>query len=190
MGRNDSRSRSRSPAQKRRSRSRSPDDRRGRSPPPRGGKDYGRRSDSRKGGKRGYGGKDSYGKGKGKGKGKNSSLSVLVRNLDFSSSPADVKDHFSQCGNIRDVYLPLEYGSKKPKGFGFIEFLDAEDAYYAVRKMDGSRLHGATLNVMIAQDRRKSPHTMERRDAEEPRKGGKGSRKDSRARGRGRSHSR
>lgn len=154
----------------------------------------GRRNDSRRG--------RSGGKGYGK-KGGSSSQSILVRNMDYSSSPDDVREHFASCGSIKDVYLPLEHQSRKPKGFGFIEFVNAEDAHYAVRTMDHSELHGKTLSVMIAQNRRKSPHTMQRveyrrHDARgghysEPRWGGKkgsGKRGDSRKRGNSRGKSR
>lgn len=145
------------------SRSRSPQrrhDSRERGAPSEGGK-YG--------GKGSYGGKGFCGKGDfrcGKGgsssKGDGPGQSVLVRNLDYTSSPEDVKDHFSQCGPIKDVYLPLEYQSRKPKGFGFVEFLREDDAHYAVRSMNNSELHGKELVVMIAQNRRKSPTTMQK----------------------------
>lgn len=89
--------------------------------------------------------------------------SILVRNLDYDISPDEIRDIFGKCGKIKDVYLPLEYGSRKPKGFGFIEFVNPEDAEFAVRSMDNEKIKGKVITVIVAQDRRKSPRTMKRR---------------------------
>ncbi len=87
-----------------------------------------------------------------------------MRNLDYASSPEDVRRHFEDCGKIKDVYLPLEYETRKPKGFGFVEYESQDDAYYAVRKMNNTILGDKEISVTIAQNRRKSPRTMQRYD--------------------------
>ncbi|KAH7647958.1 splicing factor RRM domain containing SC35-like splicing factor [Cryptosporidium bovis] len=114
--------------------------------------------------------------------------SLLVRNLRFETSPGRVRHHFEKYGPVRDVYLPLDYYSKRPRGFGFVEYMDPRDAQDAVGKLDGSLLDGSTIRVVIAHDRRKSPETMRRiqRDSGRgiPRVGSAGySRYDHRSRG-------
>ncbi|KAH8738790.1 splicing factor RRM domain containing protein [Cryptosporidium ryanae] len=114
--------------------------------------------------------------------------SLLVRNLRFETSPGRVRHHFEKYGPVRDVYLPLDYYSKRPRGFGFVEYMDPRDAQDAVGKLDGSLLDGSTIRVVIAHDRRKSPETMRRiqRDSGRgiPRVGSTGySRYDHRSRG-------
>lgn len=127
-------------------------------------------------------------KGKVKGTGKCTGFSVLVRNLDVESSPQDVNAFFSTCGKIRDVYLPLEFSAQTPRGFGFVEFMHHEDAMYAVREMDGRKMHGATLSVIMAQDRRKTPNTMQDRiGIQGSEKGSKDRRESCRSRSRSRS---
>ena len=88
--------------------------------------------------------------------------SLLVRNLRFETSPGRVRHHFEKYGPVRDVYLPLDYYSKRPRGFGFVEYMNPRDAQDAVGKLDGSLLDGSTIRVVIAHDRRKSPETMRR----------------------------
>lgn len=39
-------------------------------------------------------------------------VSLLVRNLTFRTRPEDVKRIFSDFGDIRDVYLPLDFGTQ------------------------------------------------------------------------------
>ena len=38
--------------------------------------------------------------------------------------------HACRFGDVRDVYIPLDYYTKKPRGFAFVEFHDARDARY------------------------------------------------------------
>jgi len=42
------------------------------------------------------------------------------------------------------IVIIQDYASRMPKGFGFVEFSHADDASYAVRHMDGKKLHGTT----------------------------------------------
>lgn len=100
-----------------------------------------------------------------------SGCSVLIRNLCFESSPDRVRQIFEKFGRVRDVYLPLDHFTKRPRGFGFVEFYDENAAQEAVREMDRSMVDGNEIYVIIAQDRRKSPETM-RRHLEQTRRGG------------------
>lgn len=51
-----------------------------------------------------------------------------------------LRDAFERFGYVRDVYIPLDYYSKRPRGFGFVEFDDPRDADEARDAMDGQRL--------------------------------------------------
>jgi RNA recognition motif-containing protein len=46
---------------------------------------------------------------------------------------------------------PRDYSKNSHKGFGFVEFDDADDAAEALDNMDGAELMGRTLNVSLAQ---------------------------------------
>lgn len=54
-------------------------------------------------------------------------------------------------GNIKSLEIPLDYQEGKHKGFGFVEFEDAEDASEAIFNMDGADLMGRTISVDMAQ---------------------------------------
>lgn len=86
--------------------------------------------------------------------------SLLVRNLRYETSPEKVRAIFEKVGRVKDVYLPIDHGTREPRGFGFVEYFDEKDAQDAVREFDRFVLDGNELSVIIAQDRRKSPHTM------------------------------
>ncbi|EER12720.1 FUS-interacting serine-arginine-rich protein, putative [Perkinsus marinus ATCC 50983] len=75
-----------------------------------------------------------------------------------------LREAFEKYGEIRDVYIPLDYYSRRPRGFGFVEFSDPRDADEAKAAMDGKRIGGNAIEVEIAKERRKSPKTMRRMD--------------------------
>ena len=46
---------------------------------------------------------------------------------------------------------PMDYSIGKHRGFGFVEYNDADDAAEAIFNMDGADLLGSTIRVSIAQ---------------------------------------
>ncbi|KAF4690971.1 splicing factor [Perkinsus olseni] len=82
----------------------------------------------------------------------------------YDCNPMMLREAFEKYGEIRDVYIPLDYYSRRPRGFGFVEFSDPRDADEAKAAMDGKRIGGNAIEVEIAKERRKSPKTMRRMD--------------------------
>src|ERR1043166_1469010 len=81
------------------------------------------------------------------------SAKVFVGNLDFKTTKAEVQSLFSQIGEIRDVFLPMDRESGRPRGFAFVEFTSDEDAAKAIEKFNGYQLGGRALRVNAAEDR-------------------------------------
>ncbi|TVU37681.1 hypothetical protein EJB05_11009, partial [Eragrostis curvula] len=121
--------------------------RRARSPSPRGY--YGGR-----GSPRGY-----YG-----GRGRDLPTSLLVRNLRRDCRPEDLRRPFGQFGRIKDIYLPRDYYTGEPRGFGFVQFYNPEDAADAKYYLDGQVVLGRTITVVFAEENRKKPQEMRARD--------------------------
>src|SRR6476469_2355489 len=78
---------------------------------------------------------------------------VFVGNLDFNTTKAEVQNLFSQIGEIKDVFLPMDRESGRPRGFAFVEFASDEDAAKAIEKFNGYELSGRALRVNAAEDR-------------------------------------
>src|SRR3954447_8020974 len=53
---------------------------------------------------------------------------VFVGNLDFNTTRDEVEALFAQVGTVRDVFLPTDRESGRPRGFAFVEFESDEDA--------------------------------------------------------------
>lgn len=82
---------------------------------------------------------------------------LFVGNLNFKTTGAELKDLFSQCGPIKDVFLPLDRATDRPRGFAFVEFETPEAAQQAIEKFNGFELGGRQLKVNEAQERSPRP---------------------------------
>jgi RNA recognition motif-containing protein len=78
---------------------------------------------------------------------------VFVGNLDFNTTKEEVQALFSQIGELRDVFLPVDRESGRKRGFAFVEFSSDEDAAKAIEKFNGYQLGGRALRVNAAEDR-------------------------------------
>ncbi|KAE8680607.1 Serine/arginine-rich SC35-like splicing factor SCL30A [Hibiscus syriacus] len=90
--------------------------------------------------------------------------SLLVRNLRHDCRVEDLRGPFGQFGRLRDIYLPRDYYTGEPRGFGFVQYLDPADAADAKYHMDGYVLLGRELTVVFAEENRKKPSEMRERD--------------------------
>ncbi|KMT14331.1 hypothetical protein BVRB_4g071150 isoform A [Beta vulgaris subsp. vulgaris] len=112
------------------------------------------------------------------GRGRDPSTSLLVRNLRHDCRPEDLRRPFGQFGPLKDIYLPRDYYTGAPRGFGFVQYVDPADAADAKYRMDGQIFQGRELTVVFAEENRKKPTEMRTRE----RSGGRNDRRRSPAR--------
>ncbi|KAF3788283.1 Peptidyl-prolyl cis-trans isomerase e [Nymphaea thermarum] len=58
---------------------------------------------------------------------------------------------FIPFGDIKDVVTPLDQATQKHRSFGFVTFLEKEDAAAAMDNMNNAELYGRVLTVNYAQ---------------------------------------
>jgi polyadenylate-binding protein 2 len=73
------------------------------------------------------------------------SRSIFVGNVDYSCTPEEVQQHFQSCGTVNRVTI-LTDKSGQPKGYAYVEFLDAEAVQNALL-LNHSELHNRQLKV-------------------------------------------
>jgi cold-inducible RNA-binding protein len=78
---------------------------------------------------------------------------VFVGNLDYNTRREEVQALFAEVGQIRDVFLPTDRETGRPRGFAFVEFTSEEEATKAIEKFNGYQLGGRALRVNLAEDR-------------------------------------
>src|SRR3954463_91001 len=77
---------------------------------------------------------------------------VFVGNLDFNTTRDEVQSLFAQVGNVRDVFLPNDRETGRPRGFAFVEFENDEDAARAIEKFNVYEMGVRALRVNAAED--------------------------------------
>ena len=125
----------------------------------------------------------------------NVATKLFVGNVAFATTQAELEQLFSEVGEIREVFIPTDRDSGRPRGFAFVEYADAAVASEAIQKFDGHELGGRALLVNDAEDKPARPARAPRifNDGDGGRGGydapkrnkPKGSRKNARARKRG-----
>jgi len=74
---------------------------------------------------------------------------LFVSNIGWTTEPEDIHAHFSSCGEVVDVGLPIMPDGRS-KGFAFVEFADPAAAAVAVATLAGIELDGRELVVEAA----------------------------------------
>ena len=77
---------------------------------------------------------------------------IYVGNLPYSATEDELRELFSQHGDVTSVSLDNDRETGRPRGFGFVEMAD-EDADSAVQALDGAQMGGRTLKVNEARPR-------------------------------------
>jgi RNA recognition motif-containing protein len=78
---------------------------------------------------------------------------LFVGNLDFATTRDQVETLFAQAGTVKDVFLPMDRETGRPRGFAFVEYESEEDAEKAIERFNGQEFGGRTLRVNPAEDR-------------------------------------
>jgi len=86
-----------------------------------------------------------------------------VGNLSYDTDVPEVERKFERFGKLLDVYIPMDNYHGKSKGFAFVTFEDADDAYDAMRDLDGIELDGRRISVEYAKGRRSVRSDFRRR---------------------------
>ena len=78
---------------------------------------------------------------------------IYVGNLPFSATDHEVQELFEAYGSVNSVHLVTDRETGRPRGFGFVEMENAEEADEAISKLNQSQMGGRTLNVNEARPR-------------------------------------
>ena len=79
---------------------------------------------------------------------------IYVGNLPWTAMEEDVREFFSEYGDVGSVAIIVDRETGRSRGFGFVEMEDSE-ADHAIEEANGQSLGGRTLRVNEAQERRR-----------------------------------
>ncbi|KAM3872654.1 uncharacterized protein srsf10a [Diretmus argenteus] len=95
--------------------------------------------------------------------------SLFVRNISDESRPEDLRREFGRYGPIVDVYIPLDFYTRRPRGFSYSTFEDVRDAEDALHNLDRKWVCGRQIEIQFAQGDRKTPNQMKTKERHSPR---------------------
>ena len=83
---------------------------------------------------------------------------LYVGNLSFSTTEDTLRKALSEGGRtVKDLHLPSDRETGRPRGFAFAEMGSEADAKAAIAALNGTDLDGRTLKVNEAEERAPRP---------------------------------
>ncbi|OCT80475.1 hypothetical protein XELAEV_18027287mg [Xenopus laevis] len=91
---------------------------------------------------------------------------------DITVQPEDLRREFGRYGPIVDVYVPLDFYNRRPRGFAYIQyplfacimFEDVRDAEDALYNLNRKWVCGRQIEIQFAQGDRKTPGQMKSKE--------------------------
>ena len=78
--------------------------------------------------------------------------SIYVGNLPFTANDSELRNLFSEYGEVHSVKLITDRETGRPRGFGFVEMSEA-DASKAIQALNGTYMGGRSLRVNLAEEK-------------------------------------
>ena len=72
---------------------------------------------------------------------------IYVGNLDFNVSEDELRQAFAAYGQVDTVTILKDRDTGQPRGFGFVEMANDEEADKAINGINGTQLGSRVLNV-------------------------------------------
>ncbi len=79
---------------------------------------------------------------------------LFIGNLSWNVNWQTLKDVFGEYGEVAFARVVTDRETKKSRGFGFVEFVNAEDAAKAKEALDGAEVDGREIRVDFATERK------------------------------------
>jgi RNA recognition motif-containing protein len=89
-------------------------------------------------------------------------MNIYIGNLAYNITEDDLRQAFSEYGEVSSVNLITDKFSGQSKGFGFIEMPDNSQADAAIKGLNGKLLNGRAVKVNQAKPRGDRPQRRPR----------------------------
>lgn len=82
-------------------------------------------------------------------------MKIYIGNLSYKATEAEIREYLSECGEIKELFYPLDSQTNQPRGFAFATFADRQSAEEAINRLDGVEFLGRKLRVNEAIEKRR-----------------------------------
>ena len=83
-------------------------------------------------------------------------MNLYVGNLPFNVTEDDLKEKFSEFGEVGNINLIKDSFSGESRGFGFVDLPNNSEADKAIKALNGSQYMGRVITVNQAKPREKN----------------------------------
>lgn len=80
-------------------------------------------------------------------------MSIYVGNLSYQVNEEDITGVFKEYGNVKQVQVPMDRETGRPRGFCFVEMETEAEEMAAIDALDGAEWMGRSLKVNKAKPR-------------------------------------
>lgn len=84
-------------------------------------------------------------------------MNIYVSNLSFNVQDEDLREFFTEYGEVTSAKVITDKFTGKSRGFGFVEMPDNEAAQKAISELDNGIVEGRTIRVMEAKPKEERP---------------------------------
>lgn len=80
-------------------------------------------------------------------------MNIYVGNLSFNTTETELEQAFASYGTVQSARIAVDRDTNRPRGFGFVEMANRDEAEAAIAALNGKELAGRTLTVNEARPR-------------------------------------
>jgi RNA recognition motif-containing protein len=84
-------------------------------------------------------------------------MNIYVSNLSFNVQDEDLREFFTEYGEVTSAKVIMDKMTNQSRGFGFVEMSDDEASRKAITELDGATVEGRTIKVMEAKPKEDRP---------------------------------
>jgi RNA recognition motif-containing protein len=77
-------------------------------------------------------------------------MNIYVSNLSYAVQDEDLREFFTEYGEVASAKVIMDKYTNRSKGFGFVEMPDDTAAQKAIEELDGGMVDGRAIRVAIA----------------------------------------
>ena len=88
-------------------------------------------------------------------------MNIYVGNLDYKVDEEELKNVFTEYGNVSEVKIITDKMSGRSKGFGFVTMDDNDEAKKAIEELNGTTV--STREIVVNEAREKKETNNRRR---------------------------
>ncbi len=90
-------------------------------------------------------------------------MNIYIGQLPYNVNETELKELFSEYGEIASVNLIMDRYSGRPKGFGFIDMPNNSEADRAIKALNRSMFKGREIKVNQVQPQKRNRRSRRRR---------------------------